>query len=143
MMKGFIKRLHYGEMRFRRTFRRGEKGFTLMELLIVVAVLGVLAAVLVPRLTTFFSTGQVAAANTEVANVESAAMAFYADNNGTWPTDANGAAASLRAPIEYIDKDAVYNYGFNLDGKVVVPDTTPWPNDGNVTWDDTNHKWAK
>ena len=150
MMKGFIKRLRYGEMRFRRTFRRGEKGFTLMELLIVVAVLGVLAAVLVPRLTTFFSTGQVAAANTEVANVEVAAMAYYADNNGTWPTDTNDLVAdSLMAPIQYLNKEAVYNYGFDLDGKVGgLTGTEPatgdaWPNDGNVLWNADDHKWEK
>jgi len=148
-MKGFIKRLHYGEMRFRRTFRRGEKGFTLMELLIVVAVLGVLAAVLVPRLTTFFSTGQVAAANTEVANCESAALAYYADNNGTWPTDTNGVATSLMAPIQYLSAEAVYNYAYDADGQVGgVADDQPandtvWPNDANVKWDTATHKWMK
>ena len=142
-MKRFLMRLRYGEMRFRRTFGRGEKGFTLMELLIVVAVLGVLAAVLVPRLTTFFSTGQVAAANTEVANVESAAMAFYADNNGTWPDDTNLAAASLMTPIQYLSAAAVFNYTFDADGRVVVPVPTTWPNDDNVHWNADDHKWEK
>lgn len=148
MMKGFIKRLRYGEMKFRRTFRRGEKGFTLMELLIVVAVLGVLAAVLVPRLGAFLSSGQMAAANTEVANVETAALAFYADTNGDWPTTTNtiGANNSLMdgpGTEVYLSKAAVYDYGFDTDGKVSVIEDTEWPNDSSIKWDITSHSWIK
>jgi len=146
MMKGFIKRLHYGEMRFRRTFRHGEKGFTLMELLIVVAVLGVLAAVLVPRLTTFFATGEVAAANTEVANVESAAMAFYADTGGTWPTDTNTTAdeSLVDGPgtTVYTNKAAQVDYTYDVDGKVVPPPGATWGS-ALLVWDAPNHIWEK
>lgn len=149
MMKGFIKRLHYGEMKFRRTFRHGEKGFTLMELLIVVAVLGVLAAVLVPRLGAFLSSGQMAAANTEVANVETAALAFYADTNGDWPNDTNtiGSNDSLMdgpGTEVYLSKAAEVNYTpFDADGKVNIADNTPWPNDATIMWDTTSHTWMK
>ena len=148
MMKGFIERLRYGERRFRRTFRYGEKGFTLMELLIVIAVLGVLAAVLVPRMGAFLSSGQVAAANTEVANVETAAMAFYADASA-WPTTTNttGANDSLRdgpGTEVYLNKDAEYNYSFDTDGKVDVADNTAWPGDlTKVFWDVASHTWMK
>lgn len=121
-------------------FRYGEKGFTLLELLIVVAILGILAAVIVPNLATFLSTGQVAAANTEVANVETAALAYYADNDGTWPADGNTLATD-----NYLDAAPVYNYTFDDYGKVVVPGegVTAWPNDANVTWSTDDHEWQK
>lgn len=136
--------------RFLRRFRYGQKGFTLMELLIVIAVLGILAAILVPRLGAFLSSGQVAAANQEVANVETAALAFYADSNGEWPADTNttGADNSLRdgpGTEVYLSANAIFNYTFAADGdgKVVVPEDEPWPNDDSVLWDVASHMWIK
>jgi len=64
---------------------RGEKGFTLIELLIVVAILGIIAAVVIPNIAGFMATGNQAAANTEAENVKTASLAFYADNQA-WPT---------------------------------------------------------
>jgi len=86
------------------------------------------------------------AANDEVAAVETAAIAFYANTNGNWPHDTNtiGSHNSLcdgPGGVAYIDKDAVYNYHFDADGKVVVPDNTALPGDAGVKWDVASHKW--
>jgi prepilin-type N-terminal cleavage/methylation domain-containing protein len=72
-----------------RRVHRGEKGFTLLELLIVIAILGILAAVVVPNIGGFIGAGNIAASNTEAANVRTAAMAYYADNNANWPADSD------------------------------------------------------
>jgi type IV pilus assembly protein PilA len=72
--------------RFIRGIRHGEKGFTLIELLIVVAILGVLAAVVIPNVGSFMGSARVNAANTELQNIRTAAIAYMADHNGDWPT---------------------------------------------------------
>jgi type IV pilus assembly protein PilA len=68
-----------------KSLHRGEKGFTLIELLIVVAILGIIAAVIIPNIGTFMSMGVVSAANSEAENVKTASLAYYADA-GVWPT---------------------------------------------------------
>ncbi len=60
--------------------KRGEKGFTLIELLIVVAILGVLAAVVIPNVGRFIGRGESEAADTEFANIQSAVVAMMTDN---------------------------------------------------------------
>ena len=61
--------------------KRGERGFTLIELLIVIAILGVLAAVVIPNVGRFIGRGEEEARDTEFANVQSAVLAMMVDNN--------------------------------------------------------------
>ena len=60
--------------------QRGEKGFTLIELLIVVAILGVLAAVVIPNVGRFIGRGEQEAWETELSNIQSAVVALMVDN---------------------------------------------------------------
>jgi len=81
--------------------KRGEKGFTLIELLIVVAILGVLAAVVIPNVGRFIGRGETEAAETEFANVQSAVVAMMVDNQlselptGTFPADSTAATDNM------------------------------------------------
>ncbi|MBA7683785.1 hypothetical protein ES703_92170 [subsurface metagenome] len=60
--------------------KRGERGFTLIELLIVVAILGVLAAVVIPNVTRFVGAGKQEAAETELHNVQLAVTSMMLEN---------------------------------------------------------------
>jgi len=75
--------------------RHGQKGFTLIELLVVVAILGVLAAIIIPNVSKFIGTGTVQAANTEAHNVQTAVVAYMADNNLTNAAGTVGPVADI------------------------------------------------
>jgi type IV pilus assembly protein PilA len=120
--------------RFLRGVRRGEKGFTMIELLIVIAILGILAAVVVPNLAGFIGSGHSAAANQEVATVETAAMAFYATTQD-WPL------TSADLLPDYINATPAYAvYAFDEWGKVdLVDDTVSLI--GTLYWTVADHQW--
>jgi type IV pilus assembly protein PilA len=81
---------------------RGEKGFTLIELLIVVAILGIIAAVIIPNVGRFMSIGTLSAANSEAENVKTAALAYYADVQD-WPNDTSSEKVVDDKTYRFID----------------------------------------
>jgi prepilin-type N-terminal cleavage/methylation domain-containing protein len=71
-----------------RALRSEQRGFTLIEILIVIGILGVLAGIVAPNVSGFLGTGNLSAASTELGNVKTAALAYYGQN-GVWPGDSS------------------------------------------------------
>ena len=65
---------------------RSERGFTLVELLIVVLILGALAAIAVPRIIGGANSAKANACKTNIDTINSQIELYYA-YNGAWPSN--------------------------------------------------------
>ncbi len=61
-----------------------KKGFTLIELLIVVAIIGILAAVAIPQFSAYRARGYNTAALSDLKNIKTAVEGYFTDN-GYYP----------------------------------------------------------
>ena len=78
-MKGFAKK-----------GSRGEKGFTLVELLIVFTLLGILAAIMIPNVSGLVNHGQTEGAKAELSIIQTAVDTMMAKDNYSTVTVNNG-----------------------------------------------------
>lgn len=112
--------------------KRGEKGFTLIELLIVVAILGVLAAVIIPNISRFFGAGEEEARNTELANVQLAVDTMMVANklssipNNDFP-DSGATSTNSMAIFPDATSDNL-SQGGSVGGKTLDPNGTQYDN---------------
>ena len=67
-------------------FRLKSKGFTLIELMIVVAIIGILAAIAIPRFAQMLEKSKEGATKGNIGALKSASEIYYGNWQGIWPT---------------------------------------------------------
>lgn len=83
--------------------KRNEKGFTIVELLVVVLIISMLAAFVVPRMLKSLPEAKRKVAKAKMGIIESAIERFYFDC-GRYPDDSEELGALLKAPTELEEK---------------------------------------
>lgn len=69
---------------------KNNKGFTLIELIVVIAIIGILVALAVPRFDGFINRSNASADEAEMRTIENAAAMFIAENGITAVSDQQG-----------------------------------------------------
>ncbi len=100
--------------------RRTRTGFTLIEILIVVVILGILAAVVIPQFTNAADDASVSSARTQLQTMRSQ-IELYRAQNGSYPT-ANGANAGSDQ-----DANGVQNQWDDLIADNYMRSSPGWP----------------
>ncbi|WP_455370441.1 type II secretion system major pseudopilin GspG, partial [Petrachloros mirabilis] len=76
---------------------RSERGFTFIEIMVVVAILAILAALVVPRIMGRTDEAKRTAAKVQIRNIEGA-LQLYKLDNGVYPTTEQGLKALIEKP---------------------------------------------
>ena len=96
-----------------------QRGFSILEVLIVMIVLGIMAGVIIPNVTTFSNTANLDAARTEMQNVKTAALGYYGEHQ-LWPNDSTALSTFLTSGVK-----ATYIFDNNT-GIVTGVDNVTW-----------------
>jgi general secretion pathway protein G len=100
--------------------RRGERGFTLIEILVVITIIGLIMGLVGPRVLNYLTESKAKAAKIQIESFASALDLFFLDA-GRYPSSSEGLGALVQRPGNISGWNGPY-----LKGSVVPAD--PWGN---------------
>src|SRR5438270_8121339 len=77
--------------------RAGERGFTLVEILVVITIIGLIMGLIGPRVLNYLTESKAKAARIQIESLASALDLYFLDN-GRYPTSAEGLNALVQRP---------------------------------------------
>jgi general secretion pathway protein G len=104
---------------------KSSAGFSFIEIMIVVVIIGILTALIAPKIMDFPNKAKVSAAKQQIENLK-LALSMYNNDNGTYPSTEQGLLALVQKPNNE-PLPTNYNEKGYLDKKQVPKD--PWGRD--------------
>ena len=71
-----------------KTNRLKHRGFTLIELMIIITIIGILAAIVIPTFSNANETAKAGAVSSQLNTIKKSLVMYSTDHNGAFPTDA-------------------------------------------------------
>jgi general secretion pathway protein G len=89
----------FGSITVQKTAKRHQQGFTLIEIMVVVIILGILAAIVAPNVIGRIDDAQITRVQSDLRSIENA-LKFYRLDNFAYPTSEQGLEALVTKPAD-------------------------------------------
>ncbi|MBV9290117.1 MAG: type II secretion system major pseudopilin GspG [Hyphomicrobiales bacterium] len=96
-----------GRLAGRTKTREGEAGFTLVEMLVVITIIGLVMALVGPRVLSYLGESKVKTAKIQIESFEAALDLYYLDN-GSYPSGNEGLKALVERPASAVAWNGPY-----------------------------------
>lgn len=92
---------------FRRNVSRARSGFSLIELMVVIVIIGLLATLVVPNVIAKIGVANEAKAKSDIVAIGQAIQSYVLENNGVYPDSLEALVTPDDAGRTYLDRETV------------------------------------